>query len=121
MEIPQLYKVVRRYPIWENANLDYIYYPRFSINLIVIRIECTLENLEILLFGAQTRFKIVIFTREGLIPRHLSAPSSVFETLPLSTQVCLNIVNCFTDATRGLKAKKAPTNSLFVGTTARYS
>lgn len=47
MEIPQLYKVVHRYPIWENANLDYIYYPRFSINLIVIRIECTLENLEI--------------------------------------------------------------------------
>lgn len=47
MEIPQLYKVVRRYPIWEKANLDYIYYPRFSINLIVIRIECTLENLEI--------------------------------------------------------------------------
>lgn len=75
MEIPQLYKVVRRYPIWEKANLDYIYYPRFSINLIVIRIECTLENLEILLFGAQTRFKIVIFTREGdwyrdIYPRH---------------------------------------------------
>lgn len=52
-------------------------------------------------------FKIVVFTRR-LIPRHLSAPYSVFETLPLSTQeVCLNIVNCFTDATReGWKRKK---------------
>ena len=49
-----------------------------------------------------------IYEGRRLIPRHLSAPSSaVFETLPLSTQkVCLNIVNCFTDATRGLKAKK---------------
>lgn len=60
-----------------------------------------------------------IYEGRRLIRRHLSAPSSVFEILPLSTQkVCLNIVNCFTDATRGLKAKKAPTNSLFVETTA---
>lgn len=78
-----------------------------------------LENLEIFfrtLRSTNTFQNCDIYEGRRLIPRHLSAPSSVFETLPLSTQVCLNIVNCFTDATRGLKAKKAPTNSLFVGT-----
>lgn len=64
-----MYIVIR----FGKTRTDRIYYPRFSNNLIVISVECTLENLEI--FWAQTHFKIVIFTREGdwygdIYPRH---------------------------------------------------